>query len=146
MKDAAITPELHAIAAESMAEWKVPGVAVAVVQENETTLLKAYGQRDVEAGLPVTAETQFTICSITKTFTAAGLAMLVDQGLLDWTKPVRDYVPEFRLHDPIATDRITVRATCSAITVACRAMTGSGCRVISPPPRCSQPCAISNRA
>ena len=106
---AALTPELDAIAGEAMAEWKVPGVAIAVVQNGETVLLKAYGQRDVEAGLTATTQTQFTICSITKTFTATGLAMLVDEGRLDWTKPVRDYVPEFRLHDAIATDRITVR-------------------------------------
>jgi CubicO group peptidase (beta-lactamase class C family) len=105
----ALTPELDAVAAEAMAEWKVPGVAIAVVQNGETVLLKAYGQRDVEAGLATTTQTQFTICSITKTFTATGLAMLVDEGRLDWTKPVRDYVPEFRLHDAIATDRITVR-------------------------------------
>ncbi len=105
----AITPELDALAAEAMAEWKVPGLAIAIVQDGETALLKAYGQRDVEAGLPATTGTQFTICSITKTFTATGLALLVDEGRLDWSKPVRDYVPEFRLHDPVATDRITVR-------------------------------------
>lgn len=104
-----MTPALDAIAGEAMTEWKVPAVAVAVVQNGETTLLKAYGQRDAEAGLPTTSETQFTICSITKTFTATGLAMLVDEGRLDWTKPVRDYVPEFRLHDPVATERVTVR-------------------------------------
>jgi CubicO group peptidase (beta-lactamase class C family) len=106
---AAIVPELDALAAEAMAEWKVPGIAVAVVRNGETVLLKAYGQRDVEAGLPVTVGTQFTICSITKTFTAAGLATLVDEGRLDWTRPVRDYVPEFRLHDAVASERITVR-------------------------------------
>jgi CubicO group peptidase (beta-lactamase class C family) len=106
---AALTPELDALAGDAMAEWKVPGVAIAVVQNGETVLLKTYGQRDVEAGLPTTPQTQFAICSITKTFTATGLAMLVDEGRLDWTKPVRDYVPEFRLHDPTATDRITVR-------------------------------------
>ena len=106
---AAVTPEFDALAEEAMTEWKVPAVAVAVVQNGETVILKAYGQRDAEAGLPTTPQTQFTICSITKTFTATGLAMLVDEGRLDWTKPVRDYVPEFRLHDPIATDRITVR-------------------------------------
>ena len=106
---AALTPDLDALAGEAMAEWKVPAVAMAVVQNGETVLLKSWGQRDVEAGLATTPQTQFTICSITKTFTAAGLAMLVDEGRLDWTKPVRDYVPEFRLHDATATDRITVR-------------------------------------
>ncbi len=105
----ALGPELDALAAEAMAEWQVPSVAMAVVQNGETVLLKAYGQRNVEAGLRTTTATHFTICSITKTFTATGLAMLVDDGRLDWTKPVRDYIPEFRLHDAIATDRVTVR-------------------------------------
>ena len=36
-----------------------------------------------------------------------GLAMLVDEARLDWTKPVRDYLPEFRLHDAVATERVT---------------------------------------
>ena len=62
---AAIVPELDTLAAEAMAEWQVPGLAIAIVRDGEMALLKAYGQRDVEAGLPVTTETQFTICSIT---------------------------------------------------------------------------------
>jgi CubicO group peptidase (beta-lactamase class C family) len=59
--------------------------------------------------LKVTTDTHFTICSITKSFTATGLALLVDERRLDWTKPVRDYIPEFQLHDAVATDRVTVR-------------------------------------
>jgi len=106
---ASLIPELDALAAEAMAEWQVPAITLAVVQDGETTLLRAWGQRDVEAALPATPETQFTICSITKTFTATALALLVDEGRLDWTKPVGDYIPEFRLHDPVATERVTVR-------------------------------------
>ena len=92
-----------------MDEWKIPGLAIAVVQNGEVALLKAYGLRDVEAGLTVTTDTHFMICSITKSFTSTGLALLVDERRLDWKKPVRDYIPEFRLHDAVATDRITVR-------------------------------------
>jgi CubicO group peptidase (beta-lactamase class C family) len=106
---AAFVPDLESLIAEAMGEWKIPGLAIAVVQNREVALLKAFGQRDVEAGLPVTTDTQFMICSITKSFTATGLALLVDERRLDWTKPVRDYIPEFRLHDAVATDRITVR-------------------------------------
>ena len=106
---AALVPELDALAAEAMAEWKVPAVTLAVVQDGETVLLRAWGQRDVEAALPATPDTQFLICSITKTFTASALALLVDEGRLDWTNPVRDYIPEFRMHDPVATERVTVR-------------------------------------
>ena len=106
---AALAPELDALAAEAMAEWKVPAVTLAVVQNGETTLLKAWGQCDVEAALPATPETQFLICSITKSFTSTGVALLPNEGRLDWTKPVRDYIPEFRLHDAVATERIAVR-------------------------------------
>ena len=80
-----------------------------MVQNGEVALGGAYGLRDVEGGLKVTTDTQFMICSITKSFTSTGLALLVDERRLDWKKPVRDYIPEFRLHDAVATDRITVR-------------------------------------
>src|SRR5262249_58044039 len=70
---------------------------------------EAYGLRDVEAGLKVTTDTQFQLMSVSKSFTATGLALLVDERRLDWRKPVREYIPEFRLHDDVATDRITVR-------------------------------------
>ena len=56
----------------------------------------------------MTTDTQFLIGSVTKSFTSTGLALLVDERRLDWKKPVRDYIPEFRLHDAVATDRITV--------------------------------------
>jgi CubicO group peptidase (beta-lactamase class C family) len=102
-------PELDRLAADVMADWKVPGAALAVVQDGKVALAKAYGQRNVEANLPVTPTTQFLICSITKSFTATGVALLHNEGRLDWTKPVRDYIPEFRLHDPVATERVTVR-------------------------------------
>ena len=112
LKDATIAtlaPELDALAAEAMAEWKVPAVTLAIVQNGETVLLRAWGQRDLEGTLPATPDTQFLICSITKTFTATALALLVDEGRLDWTKPVHDYIPEFRLYDAVATERVTVR-------------------------------------
>src|SRR5436305_1798881 len=104
-----LVPELDRLAANVMADWKVPGAALAVVQDGKLALAKAYGQRDVEANLAVTPTTQFLIGSITKSFTATGVALLHNEGRLDWTKPVRDYLPEFRLHDPVATERVTVR-------------------------------------
>src|SRR5262249_727117 len=106
---AAFIPDLELLTAEAMDEWKIPGLAITVVQNSEVALARAYGLRDVEAGLKVTTDTQFLIGSITKSFTSTGLALLADERRLDWKKPVRDYIPEFRLHDAIATDRITVR-------------------------------------
>lgn len=106
---ASLIPDIDRLAAEAMAVWKVPGAALAIVQDGRAPILCAYGQRDVEADLPVTPRTQFVICSITKSFTATAVALLHNEGLLDWGKPVRDYLPEFRLHDAIATERVTIR-------------------------------------
>jgi CubicO group peptidase (beta-lactamase class C family) len=103
----ALPENLDILVREAMEEWQTPGLALAVARDGEPDWVKAYGLRDVEAGLPVTADTQFILCSVTKSFTALGLAMLVDEGRLDWAKPVRDYLPEFRLHDAVATERVT---------------------------------------
>jgi CubicO group peptidase (beta-lactamase class C family) len=102
-------PEFERLITEAMDEWKIPGLAIAVVQNGDVPLVRAYGLRDVEAGLKVTTDTQFLIGSVTKSFTATGLALLMDERRIDWKKPVRDYIPEFRLHDAVATDRVTVR-------------------------------------
>ena len=104
-----LVSDLDRLAVDVMADWKVPGAALAVVQDGKVALVKAYGHRDVEANLPVTPTTQFLICSITKSFTATGVALLHNEGRLDWTKPVPEYIPEFRLHDPVATERVSVR-------------------------------------
>jgi CubicO group peptidase (beta-lactamase class C family) len=101
-----------------MADWKVPGAALAVVQDDKLVLAKTYGRRDVEANLSVTATTQFVIGSITKSFTATGVALLHNGGRLDWTRPVRDYIPEFRLHDPGDRARYDARSFVSPIRVA----------------------------
>ena len=124
--------ELDRLAAGRMADWKVPGAALAVVQDGKVVLDGAYGQRDVEAALPVTTTTQFLTCSITKSFTATAVALLHDEGRLDWTKPVRDYLPEFRLHDPVATGRVTILDLLS-INPDCRGMLGVSLRAIAPP-------------
>ena len=100
---------IDALVRTSMAEWKVPGLALAVIRSDETLLLQGYGVRDIDAPTPVDADTQFLLCSITKSFTAAGLGLLVDERKLDWSWPVRKVLPEFRLHDAVATERATVR-------------------------------------
>ena len=91
-----------------LAEWKVPGMAVAAIKDGEVVLMKGYGVRDLEAKLPVTPKTLFAIGSISKSFAATGLGMLVDQGKLTWDTPVRDLLPEFRLKDRSATEGATL--------------------------------------
>lgn len=95
--------------AQAMKDWKVPGLAIAVVRDGKVVLAKGYGLRDVKNNLPVTSKTLFAIGSITKSFTVSALGMLADEGKLDWDKPVREYLPAFRMYDQTATDHMTPR-------------------------------------
>jgi CubicO group peptidase (beta-lactamase class C family) len=93
---------------EQLAAWEVPGCAIAAVRDGDVVLAAGWGRRDLETGLPVTSDTLFAIGSVTKAFTAATVGALVDDGLLEWERPLRDYLPDLRLHDPVVTDRLTV--------------------------------------
>ena len=88
---------------------KVQGTAIAVIKDNEVVHCQGYGLRDVKNNLPVDADTIFAIGSSSKAFTTLGMGILVDQGKLDWDKPVREYIPTFKLYDAFATDRMTPR-------------------------------------
>jgi CubicO group peptidase (beta-lactamase class C family) len=77
------------LVAEVMAEWRILGLAMAVVRRGEPPLLRCWGQRDIDTGAPVSPDTVLPICSVTKSFTATALALLVDEGRLDWDMPVR---------------------------------------------------------
>lgn len=92
-----------------MEEWKVPGLAIAVTKDGEVVFSKGFGYRDVDEGRPVTSGTLFAIGSISKSFTVTVLGMLEDEGLLDWDEPVRTYLPDFRLHDEVASEHMTPR-------------------------------------
>lgn len=89
--------------------FEVPGAAVAVVHDGKVLLQEGFGLRDVDGDAPVTPDTAFALASVTKAFTAAGVGALVDDGLIDWDEPVRRYLADFELVDPVATERITVR-------------------------------------
>ena len=77
--------------------------AVAVVAEGKVVYAKGFGQRNVAQSLPMTADTLLPIGSVTKSFTTLTLGMLVDEGKLEWDKPLRTYLPEFRAADDILT-------------------------------------------
>ena len=76
---------------------------------DEVVLLKGYGLADIDGKRAMTPDTLMPIASVTKQFTVAALGTLVRQGKLDWDKPVRDYMPDFRVGDDVATMRATPR-------------------------------------
>jgi len=94
---------------KSMNEWKVPGMAVAVIKDGKVILSEGYGLRDVKNNLKVTPQTVFAIGSSSKAFTATTMGILVDDGKVEWDKPVREYLPTFKLWDDFATEKMTPR-------------------------------------
>lgn len=88
--------------------WGAPGLGVAVVRDGET-LLRSYGLREMNSDAPVTPDTVFALASVSKAFTTAAIAMLVDEGKLKWDEPVRTYLPWFHLQDPAADAGVTLR-------------------------------------
>lgn len=94
---------------DAMKKFEVPGMAVAIVKGKEIVYAKGFGLRDVEKQLPVTADTLFAIGSSSKAFTTFVLGTLVDEGKIEWEKPVRNYIPWFKLYDPSMTEHLTVR-------------------------------------
>src|SRR3984885_532073 len=93
----------------SMKDWKVPGASVAIVRDGAVVYMKGFGVRDIRTNQPVTTDTLFDIGSCTKAFTSADVAMLVDEGKMQWDGKVNSYIPFFHLHDPLADENVTMR-------------------------------------
>lgn len=71
-----------------------PGCAVAVYQDGRILLAKGYGSANLEYGVPITPATPFISGSVSKQFTAAAIALLVEEKRIALTDDVRKYVPE----------------------------------------------------
>jgi CubicO group peptidase (beta-lactamase class C family) len=101
--------DLDAYVADAMLRWSVPGLALAIIEDGRIVASRGYGFRDLERRLPATPDTLFATGSLTKSFTATALAMLADEGKIEWDAPVNSYLPDFKLLDPIATEELTLR-------------------------------------
>ncbi len=100
-----VTPELRQrldLLVEQLEQQRqtlhVPGMAIAVVKDDEVILTHGFGVANVETETPVTQETIFAIGSTTKAFTSTLVGMLVDEGKMDWDDPVTEYLPYFQMN------------------------------------------------
>ncbi len=104
-----IDAAVDAIVADFMRAFETPGVAVAIVRKGAAPWLKGYGVRAMGKAAPVDVHTRFGIASNSKAFTAAALAILVEEGKLGWDDALTTHLPEFRMADPAVTGMFTVR-------------------------------------
>ena len=95
--------------ARGIADWRTPGLAVAVVKDGRVVFSKGYGVRELGKPEPVDTHTLFAIGSTTKAMTAALVGMLVEEKKLAWDDPVAKHLPWFQVKDPYLTREITVR-------------------------------------
>ncbi len=100
--------EIDQLVTAAMLEFSVPGVAVGVIKDGVVVHAAGYGVRELGLDAPVDTETLFRIASTSKAFTTASLAMLVDEGKLNWNDKVVDHIPGFALYDPWVTKEFTV--------------------------------------
>jgi CubicO group peptidase (beta-lactamase class C family) len=89
--------------------FDVPGIAVAIIKDDSIIHSKGYGYRSLATKQLVDENTLFGIASNSKAFTAAALAMLVDEGKIKWDDKVTQYIPNFKLYNPYVTEEFTIR-------------------------------------
>lgn len=101
--------EIDDYAAKAGQDWRVPGFAMAIVKDDSVVWAKGYGVRELGKPTLVDAHTLFAIASNSKAFTAAALAILVDEGKIKWDDPVTKYLPWFQMYDSYVTREMMVR-------------------------------------
>ncbi len=87
---------------------RVPGIAMAIVQNGRVLSARGYGVTDVSAPQTVDGHTVFRLASLSKAFAGTMAGLLVNDGALRWDSKVTEYVPSFQLRDPLSTQRVTV--------------------------------------
>jgi len=108
-KPATIEKELDALFAKAIVDYNVPGMAVAIIKDGNVLLSKGYGVKNSLGKAPVDDKTLFAIASNSKAFTAAALAILVDEGKIKWSDKVRAYLPYFEMYSPYVSQEMTIR-------------------------------------
>ena len=100
--------EVEAMAQQLVANGRIPGLAVAIVQDGRVLSARGYGVTDAHAGNPVDAHTVFRLASLSKSFAGTVTGILVNDGVLRWDSHLVDYVPDFKLSRPGAAEQVTV--------------------------------------
>ena len=101
--------DFDAYVTRAIQDWKVPGLAIAIVKNDSVVLMKGFGTRTMGQTQPVDEHTLFAIGSASKAFTATLVAMLVDEGKMRWDDRAATYLPGFELYDPYVARELTVR-------------------------------------
>jgi CubicO group peptidase (beta-lactamase class C family) len=103
--DPAPPDEIDKYVLKEMEKEKIPGLALAVVQDGKVVRATGYGVAQLDTRAPVTPETVFRLASVSKQFTAAGILLLVEDGKVGLDEKISKYLPD----TPETWKEITVR-------------------------------------
>jgi CubicO group peptidase (beta-lactamase class C family) len=98
--------EARRLARQLMVEEEfLPSLSMAVAVDGKTVWAEGFGFIDSERRAPATPTTRFRMGSVSKTLTAAAVALLHDRGRLDLDAPVQQYVPDYPKKQWVVTTR-----------------------------------------
>lgn len=103
------TADIDRLVIRTMETFNVPGIAVAVIKDDNVVHMKGYGVSSIITGKKTDENTLFAIASNSKAFTAATLGILVDEGKIRWETRVTDIIPEFRLYNSYVTEDFNIK-------------------------------------
>ncbi len=99
------------LVAAAMREHHIPGLSLAVLRSGQSALEAGYGMANLELRASATPDTVYEIASVTKTFTAMAVLLLIEQGRLELDDPIGRHLPDLPRHWQSATIRQLVRHT-----------------------------------
>jgi CubicO group peptidase (beta-lactamase class C family) len=100
--------QLCAVTEESRLQHDVPGVMLGILHGGEVKIA-GFGVTNVDHPLEVTDQTLFQIGSISKTFSGTLIMKMVENGEIDLDATVRSTLPDFRVADEDASEKVTIR-------------------------------------
>ena len=96
------------IAEELFVKAQLPGVGMAIVQNNEVVYKGGFGYGDLKEQKPITEHSLFFLGSTTKAFTGFTAARLIEKKKLEWKKPIINYMPDFELSEPYVAKNVNL--------------------------------------
>jgi CubicO group peptidase (beta-lactamase class C family) len=114
--DPARVKQLTDFVETAMKELSIPGVGLALIDNNQVVFAGGLGVRELGKPEKVDADTTFLIASNTKPLTTLLMAGLVDEGKFDWDTPVTKVYPSFKLGDASTTQQVLVKHLLCACT------------------------------
>lgn len=100
--------KINAYVSKAVKEHKIPGLAIGVIQNGDIIFQQGYGVQKIGETERVGTRSLFAIASLSKAFTAAAMGILVDEGKVKWNDKVIQYLPSWKLNDPVVTQMMTI--------------------------------------